>query len=43
METRGKSEHPMLYKKPAFDVYNQENTFISLEKAFEYVGDNSSY
>ena len=23
---------PLLYKKPAFDVYKQENTFISLDK-----------
>jgi len=31
------------YKKPAFTVFKMKNTFISLDKAFEYVGDNSSF
>lgn len=30
-------------KKPAFQVRDMKHTFISLDKAFEYIGDNSKY
>jgi hypothetical protein len=30
-------------KKAAFDVHNMKNAFITLDQAFDYVGDNSSY
>ncbi|CAD8099970.1 unnamed protein product [Paramecium primaurelia] len=31
------------YKKPAFEAYNMKRAFVTLDQAFEYVGDNSKY
>jgi viroplasmin and RNaseH domain-containing protein len=31
------------FKKPAFDVPRPQNTFISIDQALEYSGDNSTY
>ena len=32
-----------VYKKPAFQAFDMKNAFITLDQAFDYVGDNSSY
>ena len=30
-------------KTPIFKVHDMKNSFISVDKAFEYIGDNSRY
>ena len=38
-----KDEEGKRRRKPAFTTYDMESTFIRLDEAFLYVGDNSSY
>lgn len=36
-------QEKVIYKRPAFIVDHPENTYITVEKALEYCGDNSTY